>query len=460
MDDHYDALVIGSGEGGKFLAWHLAKAGQRVAVIERRWVGGSCPNTNCLPSKNEIWSAEIAHRARQADRYGIETGPVAVDMGRVVARKRAMVRDLIDMHLDRYRESGAELVMGTARFTGPRALTVALNAGGSRALTAEQIFLNLGTRATIPDVPGLREAGPLTHIEALELDAVPAHLVVLGGGYVGLELAQAYRRFGSAVTVIEHGPRIAGREDPDVASALAQLLEAEGLAIRTGTEVVRARGRSGEAVEITVRGGAGEAVIAASHILVAAGRAPNTDEIGLDRAGVALTERGVIEVDDHLRTSAPGVWAIGECAGSPAFTHASADDFRVIRDTLAGIPRSTAGRLMPSCLFTDPPLARVGSTETEARADGHAVRVARLPMAAVLRTRTTGQTEGFMKAVIGPDDRILGFTMLGAEAGEVMAAVQVAMLAGLPYTALRDAILAHPTTAEGLNSLFAAVPAR
>lgn len=197
MDDHYDALVIGSGEGGKFLAWHLAKAGQRVAVIERRWIGGSCPNTNCLPSKNEIWSAEIAHRARQADRYGIETGPVAVDMGRVVARKRAMVRDLIDMHLDRYRESGAELVMGTARFTGPRALTVALNAGGSRALTAEQIFLNLGTRATIPDVPGLREAGPLTHIEALELDAVPAHLVVLGGGYVGLELAQAYRRFGA-----------------------------------------------------------------------------------------------------------------------------------------------------------------------------------------------------------------------------------------------------------------------
>lgn len=459
MDDHYDALVIGSGEGGKFLAWHLAKAGQRVAVVERRWIGGSCPNTNCLPSKNEIWSAEIAHLARHADRYGIETGPVAVDMARVVERKRAMVRDLVDMHLDRYRDSGAELIMGTAAFTGPRALTVALNAGGSRALTAERIFLNLGTRPTIPDVPGLRDAEPLTNIEALELDAVPAHLVVLGGGYVGLELAQAYRRFGSAVTVIEHGAQIAGREDSDVASALAQLLEAEGLAIRTGTEVVRVSGRSGDAVEITVRDGGREAVIAGSHILVAAGRAPNTGGIGLDRAGVDLTERGVIKVDDRLRTSAPGVWAIGECAGSPAFTHASADDFRVIRDDLAGIPRSTAGRLMPACLFTDPPLARVGSTETEARARGDAVRVAKLPMAAVLRTRTTGQTEGFMKAVIGPDDRILGFTMLGAEAGEVMAAVQVAMLAGLPYTALRDAILAHPTTAEGLNSLFSAVPA-
>ncbi|MGT2481504.1 mercuric reductase [Methylobacterium oryzae CBMB20] len=460
MDDHYDALVIGSGEGGKFLAWHLAKAGQRVAVVERRWIGGSCPNTNCLPSKNEIWSAEIAHLARHADRYGIETGPVAVDMARVVERKRAMVRGLVDMHLDRYRESGAELIMGTAGFTGPKAVTVALNAGGSRALTAERVFLNLGTRPTIPDVPGLRDAQPLTNIEALELDAVPAHLVVLGGGYVGLELAQAYRRFGSRVTVIEHGPRIAGREDPDVASALAQLLEAEGLDIRTGTEVVRVSGRSGEAVAITVRGGDGEAVVAASHILVAAGRAPNTDGIGLDRAGVDLTERGVIKVDDRLRTTAPGVWAIGECAGSPAFTHASADDFRVIRDNLAGIPRSTAGRLMPACLFTDPPLARVGATETEARARGDAVRVATLPMAAVLRTRTTGQTSGFMKAVIGPDDRILGFTMLGADAGEVMAAVQVAMLAGLTYTALRDAILAHPTTAEGLNSLFAAVPAR
>ncbi|MEE7448476.1 mercuric reductase [Methylobacterium radiotolerans] len=460
MDDHYDALVIGSGEGGKFLAWHLAKAGQRVAVVERRWIGGSCPNTNCLPSKNEIWSAEIAHLARHADWYGIETGPVAVDMARVVERKRAMVRGLVDMHLDRYRESGAELVMGTAGFTGPKAVTVALNAGGSRALTAERVFLNLGTRPTIPDVPGLRDAQPLTNIEALELDAVPAHLVVLGGGYVGLELAQAYRRFGSRVTVIEHGPRIAGREDPDVASALAQLLEAEGLDIRTGTQVVRVSGRSGEAVAITVRGGDGEAVVAASHILVAAGRAPNTDGIGLDRAGVDLTERGVIKVDDRLRTTAPGVWAIGECAGSPAFTHASADDFRVIRDNLAGIPRSTAGRLMPACLFTDPPLARVGATETEARARGDAVRVATLPMAAVLRTRTTGQTSGFMKAVIGPDDRILGFTMLGADAGEVMAAVQVAMLAGLTYTALRDAVLAHPTTAEGLNSLFAAVPAR
>ncbi|KMO40420.1 mercuric reductase [Methylobacterium variabile] len=460
MSEHYDAVVIGSGEGGKFLAWDLAKAGQRVAVVERRWIGGSCPNTNCLPSKNEIWSAEVAHLARSAGRYGVETGPVAVDMRRVVGRKRAMVAGLVEMHLDKYRDSGAELVMGTARFTGPRTIAVALNAGGSRTLTADRIFLNLGTRPDVPEVPGLREADPLTNIEALELDALPDHLVVLGGGYVGLELAQAYRRFGSAVTVIERGPRIAGREDPDVADELARLLAAEGIVIRTGTEVVRVSGRSGEAVETVVRSGEGEAVVAGSHILVAAGRTPNIDGIGLDLAGVELTGRGTIRVDDRLATTAPGIWAIGECAGSPAFTHASADDFRVIRDALAGGKRSTAGRQMPYCLFTDPPLARVGLSETEARAGGAEIRVAKLPMRAVLRTRTTGLTEGFMKAVIGPDDRILGFAMLGTDAGEVMAAVQVAMLAGLPYQALRDAILAHPTAAEGLNSLFAGVPAR
>ncbi|MGE7413939.1 FAD-dependent oxidoreductase, partial [Methylobacterium tarhaniae] len=304
MSEHYDTVVIGSGEGGKFLAWDLGKSGQRVAVVERRWIGGSCPNTNCLPSKNEIWSAEIAHLARKAGQYGVETGPVRVDMRRVVERKRAMVAGLVDMHLDKYRDSGAELVMGSARFTGPKTIAVALNAGGERILTADTIVLNLGTRPVVPGVPGLREAQPLTNIEALELDALPDHLIVLGGGYVGLELAQAYRRFGSAVTVIERGDRIAGREDPDVADELARLLADEGIAIRTGTEVAGVRGRSGDAVEVAVRSKAGEAVVAGSHILVAAGRAPNTDGIGLDLAGVALTERGMIRVDDRLATTA------------------------------------------------------------------------------------------------------------------------------------------------------------
>ncbi|GJD48635.1 putative pyridine nucleotide-disulfide oxidoreductase RclA [Methylobacterium crusticola] len=459
MPASYDTLVIGSGEGGKFLAWHLARSGQRVAVVERRWIGGSCPNTNCLPSKNEIFSAEVAHLARQAGAFGVATGPVAVDMRGVVARKRAMVRDLIEMHLEQYRASGAALIMGTARFTGPKAVAVALNEGGALDVTADRIVLNLGTSPAIPGTPGLRDAAPLTNIEALELDVLPEHLVVLGGGYVGLELAQAYRRFGARVTVVERGPRIAGREDADVADALARLLAAEGIDLLTSTEVASVRGRSGEAVEVAVRSGAGTAVIAGSHILVAAGRTPNTGGIGLDLAGVALTERGTIAVNDRLETSAPGVWAIGECAGSPAFTHVSADDFRVIRDNLAGGSRSTRGRLVPYCLFTDPPLARVGLSETDARAGGLDVRVATLPMRAVLRTRTTGRSEGFMKAVVGPDDRILGFAMIGAEAGEVMAAVHVAMLAGLPAAALRDAVLAHPTMAEGLNGLFAAVPA-
>jgi pyruvate/2-oxoglutarate dehydrogenase complex dihydrolipoamide dehydrogenase (E3) component len=460
MSNHYEALVIGSGEGGKFLAWHLARAGQRVAVVERRWIGGSCPNTNCLPSKNEIWSAEIAHLARGAGAFGVAAGPVAVDMRQVVERKRAMVRDLIDMHLDLYRKSGAELIMGSARFTAPRTVSVALNDGGSRELTADRLFLNLGTRPTIPDLPGLHDANPLTNIETLELDTLPDHLIVLGGGYVGLELAQAYRRFGSRVTVIEHGPQIAGREDPDVAGELARLLASEGIDIRTDTQVVSVQGVSGDAVRMMLRSGGGETMIAGSHILAAVGRTPNTEGVGLDVAGVELTERGTIKVNDRLETTAARTWAIGECAGSPAFTHVSADDFRVIRDNLAGGSRSTRDRLVPYCMFTDPPLARVGMSETEARDRGLAARVATLPMRAVLRTRTTGQMQGFMKALVGDDDRILGFAMIGADAGEVMAVVQMTMLAGLPFTAVREAILAHPTMAEGLNSLFSAIPAR
>ncbi len=460
MSERYDAVVIGSGEGGKFLAWDLAKAGQRVAVVERRWIGGSCPNTNCLPSKNEIWSAEIAHLARNADRYGVETGrsgSTCAAWSSASGRWWPASSRCTSTSTATAAPSWSWAARGSR---APKTVAVDLNAGGERVLTADTIVLNLGTRPAIPDVPGLREAEPLTNIEALELDTLPDHLIVLGGGYVGLELAQAYRRFGSTVTVIERGERIAGREDADVADELAGLLKAEGIALRTGTAVVRVRGRSGDAVKVVVRSSDGESVVAGSHILVAAGRTPNTDGIGLDLAGVAVTERGTIRVDDRLATTAPGIWAIGECAGSPAFTHASADDYRVVRDALKGGGRSTAGRQMPYCLFTDPPLARVGASEAEARASGAAIRVAKLPMRAVLRTRTTGLTDGFMKAVIGPDDRILGFAMMGADAGEVMAAVQVAMLAGLPYTALRDAILAHPTTAEGLNALFAAVPAR
>ena len=459
--ERYDALVLGSGEGGKFIAWHLGRSGHRVAVVKRRWIGGSCPNINCLPSKNEIWSAKVADLAHHGARYGSMTGPVATDMARVRARKREMVQGLIERHLKAYKSSGAELIMGSARFTSPKTLEVALNAGGTRVLTAEQVFLNLGTHPAMPEIPGLLDAAPMTNIETLELDYLPGHLIVLGGSYVGLELGQAYRRFGSEVTIIEHGPQIMGREDPDVVAEIQRILSEEGIRFITAAEIAHVEGRSGKQIRLRLRGPAGEEVVEGSDMLVATGRVPNTAGIGLELTGVELDERGYIKVNDRLETSAAGVWAIGECAGSPQFTHVSYDDYRVIRENLDGGGRSTKGRLVPYCMFTDPQLARVGLSEAAAQRQGVAVRVAKMPMSDHLRGQTIGETQGFLKALVGKDDdRILGFTMVGPEAGEVMATVQTAMLAGLPYTALRDAILAHPTMTEGLTDLFSRVPPR
>ena len=457
--ERVDVLVLGSGEGGKYLAWHMAQAGRRTVVVERRWIGGSCPNVNCLPSKNEVWSAKVATLVKHAAEFGMVTGAAVIDMGRVRERKRHMVDGLIAMHLERYKASGAELVMGTGRFVAPKTLEVRLNDGGTRVLSGDRVFLDVGTHATIPPIPDLAAAAPLTHIEALELDRVPPYLIVLGGGYVGLELAQTYRRFGSRVTIVEQGPRLAGREDPDVADAIARIFSDEGIEVLVAAETRRVKGRSGEGVSVTVRTAQGDRTIEGSDILVAAGRTPNTAAIGLDKAGIELDAHGYVAVNDRLETSAPEVWALGDCAGSPQFTHVSFDDFRVIRDNLAGAHRSTRDRLVPFCMFTDPPLARVGLSEAEAHRRGIGVRVAKLPMRAVLRTWTISESGGFMKALVDSHgDRILGFTMLGPEAGEVMAAVQTAMLAGLPYTGLRDAILTHPTMAEGLTTLFASVP--
>jgi pyruvate/2-oxoglutarate dehydrogenase complex dihydrolipoamide dehydrogenase (E3) component len=455
----YEVLILGSGAGGKLLSWHMAKAGRRTAVVERRYIGGSCPNINCLPSKNEVWSAKVADLVHHARAFGLITDTTAIDMRRVRQRKRDMVDGLIAMHLDHYRASGAELIMGTARFVGPKTLEVRLNDGGTRMLEGERVFLNLGTYGTIPPVPGLADAGPLTNIELLELDRLPEHLVVLGAGYVGLEFAQAFRRFGSRVTVIQHGEQLLDREDPDVAAEIGRILGGEGIEILLAADVLQVEGRSGEGVRLRVRAAGGEQTIAGSDVLVAIGRTPNTAGIGLELAGVELDARGYVRVNDRLETSAPDVWALGECAGSPQFTHVSEDDFRIIRDNLAGGSRSTRDRLIPYCLFTDPPLARVGLNEREASQRGIASRVATLPMTEVLRTRTTGENAGFMKVLVEtPGDGILGFTMIGPDAGEVMAAVQTAMLGGLPYTVFRDAILTHPTMAEGLNGLFAAVP--
>jgi pyruvate/2-oxoglutarate dehydrogenase complex dihydrolipoamide dehydrogenase (E3) component len=459
--ERFEILILGSGKGGKLLAWEMARSGRRTAVVERRYIGGSCPNINCLPSKNEIWSAKVAYLVRHPAQFGTMTGPVAIDMATVRQRKRKMVDAEIAAHLRNYETSGAELIMGSGRFVAPRTLEVRLNGGGTRVLVGDQVFLNVGTHATIPSVPGLEAAQPLTNIEALELDYVPPHLIVLGGGYVGLELGQAYRRFGSRVTVIERGPQLMSREDPDVSEEVQRILSDEGIHFFVEAEVLHVHGRSGDKVSLVVRTTAGERHIEGSDILVAAGRTPNTAGIGLEVAGVQLDGRGYIRVNERLETSAAGVWAIGECAGSPQFTHVAGDDFRIIRDNLAGAKRSTGDRLVPYCMFTEPPLARVGLTEGDARRQGVPVRVPRLPTSAVLRTETTDETQGFMKALVaGSDDRILGFAMIGAEAGEVMAVVQTAMLADLPYPKLRDAILAHPTMAEGLGSLFANVPPR
>jgi pyruvate/2-oxoglutarate dehydrogenase complex dihydrolipoamide dehydrogenase (E3) component len=451
-EERVEHLIIGSGESGKWLAWDFGKTA-RTVVVERRWIGGSCPNINCLPSKNEIHSAKVAQTVRQAAAFGTDVTGARTNMPRVLARKRKMVEDEIAGHLALFRSNGVDLVLGEARFVAPKTVEVKLKDGGTRRLRGDRVFLNLGTRPSIPPIPGLAAAA-MTNIELLELDRAPEHLIVLGGGYVGLEFAQAYRRFGSRVTVIARGRQVLDHEDPDVAEAVAQLLVDEGVEVLLDATALRVEGARG-AWRVLVQTRSGERAIEGSDVLAALGRTPNTDGIGLDLAGVNLDARGYIAVNERLETSASGVWALGECAGSPQFTHVAFDDFRVVRDNLRGKSHSTRGRLVPFSLFTDPPLARVGLNETEARRGGIAVRVAAVPIRAVLRTETTDETRGFMKALIDVrSDEILGFTMFGAEAGEVASIVQIAMSARLPYTSLRDAILAHPTMAEGLNVLF------
>jgi pyruvate/2-oxoglutarate dehydrogenase complex dihydrolipoamide dehydrogenase (E3) component len=459
--EKFDVVILGSGQGGKHLAWHLGGSGKKVAVVERRWVGGSCPAVACLPSKNEIWGARIAHLVRNAAKFGTIADGVRTDMATVRRRKQDMVEREIVAHLDLYKQTGAELIMGSGRFTGPKTIEVALNAGGTRVLAGNEVVINVGSHAAMPDIPGLGDARPLTHIEALELADLPSHLIVLGGGYVGVEMAQAYRRFGSRVTIIEPSPQIIGREDADVAEEMGKLLSGEGIDILVSAQPLRVDGLNGASVSVTVRTKPGERKIDGSHLLVAVGRVANTADIGLDKAGVALNPRGFIQVDERLKTTAPDVWAIGECAGSPLFTHVSVDDFRIVRDNMAGGNRRTSDRLVPHVMFTDPPLAHVGLSEGEAQRQGIPVRVATLPMRKVLRTLATDEAEGFMKVLVGArNDLILGFTMIGSEAGEVMAAIQTAMLAELPYTRLRDAVITHLTIAEGLGPLFESVPAR
>lgn len=454
----YDFLILGSGEAGKYLAWTFAKQGKRVAVIERKYIGGSCPNIACLPSKNIVRSAKVASLVGRSEEFGIEKGDFKIDMLGVRTRKRMMVDDLVSTHLGRFESSGAELVIGSGRFAGPKTIEVLLANGQKQTLRGEKIIISTGTSATINPVPGLADANPLTHVEILELDLIPEHLLIIGGGYVGVEFAQAMRRFGSRVTIVERNERLIHQEDVDVSEGLQDLFREEGIEIVLNSQIKRVQGKSGVSVKLNLLQGESETVLEGSHLLVAMGRTPNTNNIGLDLAGVELIERGYIKVNERLETTAPGVWAVGDCAGSPHFTHVAFDDFRIVRDNLGYGKRVTTGRQVPFCIFTDPEFARIGLSEAEAKKRGIPYRLAKMPMSAVPRTRTLGETRGCMKALIDTkSDCLLGFSMLGTGASEVLAVVQVVMITGLPYVVLRDAIFTHPTLSEGLVFLFANV---
>jgi len=461
--NHYDLLVLGSGEAGKFIAWTIApKLHYRTAVIERRWLGGSCPNIACLPSKNFIHSANIVHAAKIAHTRGILDAEVEVEIMAVMERKREMVRGLMEMHEGRFRDFGVEVIWGEGRFVGKKSIEV-VGEGGKRLLTADRIVVCTGSRAKIDDIPGLKEAKPLTHVEIMELDVMPTHLIVLGGGYIGLEFTQAMRRLGANVTVIERNARVLKKEDKDIADAILDILEKEGVKFRTETIIQEVSGQSGSMV--TLRGtAAGKPFeVTGSHILCATGRFPNTEDIGLEEAGIRLTGKGFVETNEDLSTSSQDIFAVGDCAGSPNFTHVAFDDFRIVRDVLLGktaIDKRKSGRQVPFTLFTTPELAHVGLREHEALSRGIKFRTSKLPMNQFLKTRTLGETSGLAKVLIAEDDTILGFTALGVGAGELLPVVQLAMKRGLPYTDIAEMVITHPTLSEGLVFLFSSVPAK
>jgi pyruvate/2-oxoglutarate dehydrogenase complex dihydrolipoamide dehydrogenase (E3) component len=456
--EHFEFAVMGGGKGGKTLAAKMATAGRRVVMIEKGMIGGSCINVACIPTKTMVKSAKVAEVVRRAGDFGIRAAFDGADPIGVRDRKRAVVAEMVGRNQANFDRSGMTLLIGTARFIGPRSLEVQLQDGGVRELTADKVFVNTGTRPALPPIPGLTDARPLHSESVQELDRLPEHLVILGGGYVGCECAQMFRRFGSRVTIVERAETFLPREDPDVADQVLQVFLEDGIDVLLGATVRQVEGLSGQAVRVSLQTLAGELAVEGSHLLAALGRSPNTEELNLTAAGVETDDRGFIKVNDRLETTAAGVWALGDVNGGPQFTHASLDDYRIVAANLSGGERSTADRLIPYTLFIDPELGRVGMTEAEARRQGRPVRVARLPAAAIPRAVTSGETRGYLKAVVDAQtDRILGASILAAEGGEVMAVIQAAMYAGLPYTALRDMVFAHPTMAEGLNDLFARV---
>jgi len=457
---HYDAVMIGSGQGGNPLARALAQSGRRTALIEREHVGGTCINEGCTPTKTMIASARVAYLDRRSAEYGIADDPVTVDMIRVRQRKREIVESFRNGGEQRLEKAGVDLIRGEASFAAPKELEVRLSEGGTSRLSADAVFINVGARPSAPPIEGLDSVPTLNSTTILELEEVPEHLLVLGGGYVGLEFAQMFRRFGSEVTIVQRGPQLLSREDADVAEAVAKVLRDDGIAVLLRTSALRA-GRGDGGIQLTVHTPVRERTLSGSHLLAATGRTPNTDTLNLEAAGVETDDHGYIKVDERLKTNLPHVWALGDAKGGAAFTHVSYDDFRIIRtNLLEGGNATTSGRLIPYTVFTDPQLGRVGLSEKETREQGLDVHVAKMPMSYVARAIEVSETRGMMKAVVDAGTgRILGAAVLGLEGGEITAMLQIAMIGGVPYTTLRGGIFAHPTLAESLNILFSGLEA-